>query len=243
MSANLHFPLRAGHAAGALRAAARSTRSALLLGAIASATFVAAAVAHAQSAASAPSADAIRVLPAVPPAETTAIVNTLHSSGRAPTVETLSNAQRLEIDAEVRKRMTSVLTPPSTGAAASAPVAPQVISYPTRPEPVPPPDTTKKVLAIYGPVGQEVADIQLPNGSVMTARVGTSVQGYQVLRITAQSAELAVPAGNNISSKGHRGRSGQPPSNGPKGRAEGGGKGAELAAGATIRVAVGGTFK
>jgi type IV pilus biogenesis protein PilP len=203
----------------------------------------AATLAHAQGAASAPLVDANRVLPAAPPAETTAIVNTLHSSGRAPTVETLSNAQRLEIDAEVRKRMTNVLTPPSTGAAASAPVTPQVISYPTRPEPVPPPDTTKKVLAIYGPVGQEVADIQLPNGSVMTARVGSSVQGYQVLRITAQSAELAVPAGNNTSSKGYRGRKAQTPSNGPKVRGEGGGKGTELAAGTTIRVAVGGTFK
>jgi len=236
MSANLHFSRRADRAADAMRSTALSGRSALLLGAIAALValaLVTADAAHAQSAASA-AADANRAIQAAPAPESSAIVNTVRSSGRAPTVEALSNAQRLEIDAEVRKRMTSALTPPSSGAAASAPAAPTVISYPiVRTERAPPPDTTKTVLAIYGPVGQEVADIRLPNGSVMTARAGTNVQGYQVLRITAQSAELAVPAGNNTASKRHHGVP-----NGKRAPAR-----TDLVAGATIRVAVGSTFK
>ena len=127
----------------------------------------------------------------VAPSVTTGAVSPLPiTGGKGPTIEALSSAQRLEMDAEVKKRLAKALdanTPPVVAVPMPA------IAVPSQPVPVvklPPPDTTKTVVAIYGLVGQEVADIRMPNGTVVIAKAGSNVGGYEVVRVAAQAVEF-----------------------------------------------------
>ena len=130
--------------------------------------------------------------------------------GRGPTIDALAAAQRAEIDADVRKRMTKVLeggVSPAP-APASAPVL-SVLSF-SRPVTVAriAVDTTKTVVAIYGPVGQEMADIRMPDGSVVSTKAGALVAGFEVLHVGPNAVELVAPgkAGKSARAVMHRAR-------------------------------------
>lgn len=116
------------------------------------------------------------------------------TAGRAPTIDALDAAQRREYDADVRKRFAKTLeasNPPvaAVPAAASASAVPAMTWSPPV-EHAPPADTRKTVVAIYGPVGEEVADIRLPDDSIVTVTAGADVAGFAVVRVTPQAVEL-----------------------------------------------------
>lgn len=160
------------------------------------------------------------------PALATPVASSSSLAGKSPTIAALNTAQKMEIDAEVRRRIGKALS----AATPAAPVA-AAPAQATAPLPVisrPPvvkvakraPDITKTVVAIYGPAGQEVADVRMPDGSIVTAKRGSSVEGFEVLRVSPQSVDLSAVVS----------------SGGPS-------KASVSAPTATVRVAVGGTFK
>jgi type IV pilus biogenesis protein PilP len=110
----------------------------------------------------------------------------------APTLGTLAEIQQAELEDAARKRF-GKLKPPAPAASAASVQEMKVAlksSAPREAPPAPAPDPTKRVAAIYGPTGKEVADVVMPDGQVVSVREGAAVDGLRVVRVTASHVEL-----------------------------------------------------
>lgn len=168
------------------------------------------------------------------------------SMRNSPTIAALDQAQRAHFAAEVAKSIEDATRPPASEvpvAVAVAASAPTVVIVAEPRYIAPPPDTTKTVLAIYGPVGREMADIQLPSGEVVVASVGWTYQGYRLVRVEADAIQISAPASkakHRGSYRQHRAtHRAQPISTAAAAHEEV----IESSDGMLVRVAVGGTFK
>lgn len=114
-------------------------------------------------------------------------------------LDDLARAQALEQATEARKRIAKSLTgndgTSAPVAAASAPAASPVPVV--RAVPVVPP---KRVAAIYGPIGREVAEIETADG-VLVVHAGERVGGYRVVRVANDVVEMA-PATRAVANRG-----------------------------------------
>lgn len=113
----------------------------------------------------------------------------------APTIDALSKLARVEMDQEVQKRNAKII-----GAAApvAAPVAGPLANpvFVPRKQPEMVQSKAKKVLAIYGRPGTEVAEIRLPGGMVGIFRTGANGGDFRMVRIEKSAVVVEVPVAN-----------------------------------------------
>lgn len=117
----------------------------------------------------------------------------------APTIATLSQLQRAEIDADVKKRLEKLNPPPPPPPVATKPAeTAAMVAKRTQATKPPEPVTTKTVLAIYGPQGQEQVEILMPDNSIVKTSVnasrGSATPGFRVTRIVNGSVMVEVLA-------------------------------------------------
>lgn len=111
------------------------------------------------------------------------------SSSGAITVDDLVRLRQAELQDELNKRIKKLQPPAAPPPVAAAPV--KSIASPllvAAPPPAPPP--TKRVAAIYGRVGSEVADIELPSGQLRRVAAGDLVEGWKVLAVSALGVQV-----------------------------------------------------
>jgi len=102
----------------------------------------------------------------------------------APTITTMSQLQRAELEREARRRLEKLNPPPPAPPPAPAASSPAAVAAATAARaPRVEPDTTKEVVAIYGFQGKETAEIRMPDGTVMKAAAGMQSPGFKVLRV------------------------------------------------------------
>lgn len=108
---------------------------------------------------------------------------------RVPTIQMMSDLHASKLAADAQKQLERLY--PS--AAASAPRPSAGPRPPVRPvifDNLAAQPTTKRVAAIYGRAGAEAADMERPDGVLVTVRPGSTFEGYRVTRITSQQVEL-----------------------------------------------------
>lgn len=110
----------------------------------------------------------------------------------APTIDALSKIARVELDMELQKRNAKILggTEP---VAKAAPIANPTFVAPRPPAPAMVQNMEKRVLAIYGRAGMEVAEIRLPGGQVVVAQSGAHMDGFHIVRVEKSSVVVDVP--------------------------------------------------
>lgn len=105
------------------------------------------------------------------------------------TVDAIIKLRRAELQKEFQQRMEKLMPPAPVSAAPVAKPASAPASL-FAPMAVPP----KRVAAIYGRLGAEVADIDMPSGQVLAVRVGAYVDAYRVIAIDSGGIVLMGPA-------------------------------------------------
>jgi type IV pilus biogenesis protein PilP len=105
------------------------------------------------------------------------------------TVDTLIKLRQAELQEQINQRIRQMLPAPVAPANETGrPVVPAEVLLVAQPQPAPAP--TKRVAAIYGRLGQEVADIELPGGQMLRVSSGELVDGWHVIRVTAKAVEV-----------------------------------------------------
>jgi type IV pilus biogenesis protein PilP len=102
------------------------------------------------------------------------------------TIDTLVRLRQAELQEEFNQRVRRLMPAPPAPVAAAAPA--RASSSPDFYRPAPPPP--KRVAAIYGRKGAEVADIELPGGQMITVSAGAQIESYRVSGITSAGVEL-----------------------------------------------------
>jgi hypothetical protein len=107
----------------------------------------------------------------------------------APTIGLLSDIQRREREADVAARLAKISAatapPPAPAPAPVKVVKPRVLPGATVQE-----GALKRVLAIYGAEGDEMADVAMPDGSIQTVRAGHTYGGFKVLSVSGQAVRV-----------------------------------------------------
>jgi type IV pilus biogenesis protein PilP len=111
---------------------------------------------------------------------------------KAPTIATLADLQRRELEADVARRLTK-MSAIEAKPAASAPALPAVQIIKTK-NMAPSADTApiKRVLAIYGPEGDERADLALGDGSITAVHAGSTFGSFTVVSISRTSVKIEI---------------------------------------------------
>jgi type IV pilus biogenesis protein PilP len=111
------------------------------------------------------------------------------------TIDTLVRLRQAELQEEFNQRVRRLLPAPPVATAAAAPA--RAASMPDFYKPSPPPP--KRVAAIYGRKGSELADIELPSGQMITVAAGARIEPYRITDISTAGVELVgfVPAPRN----------------------------------------------
>jgi type IV pilus biogenesis protein PilP len=118
-----------------------------------------------------------------------------HAQGRAAaqqaqpaevTIDTLVRLRQAELQEEFNQRVRRLLPAPPLATAAAAPARAASMPDFYKPAPAPP----KRVAAIYGRRGSELADIELPGGQMITVATGARIEPYRITDINAAGVEL-----------------------------------------------------
>jgi hypothetical protein len=142
-------------------------------------------------------------------------------ASNAPTIGILSQLQRQEIERAAIKRLDALSPPPNSAPIAQTP--PSVdkpagsISMPGLPgglglfsQPkVPPVDASKRVIAIYGLSGFEIAEILMPNGAVIKGAPGVKGDGFSVLKVEKGRVVVEVSPKLDAQQDGKKKKSGK----------------------------------
>lgn len=105
------------------------------------------------------------------------------------TIDTLIRLRQAELQEQINHRIRQMLPAPVVPATETGrPVVPAEVLLVAQPQSAPAP--TKRVAAIYGRQGQEVADIELPGGQMRRVSSGELVDGWRVIRVTAKAVEV-----------------------------------------------------
>lgn len=100
------------------------------------------------------------------------------------TIDALVKLRQAELQEEFNQRVKKLAPPPPITAPAPAAAASMPVFL--RPVVLPP----KRVAAIYGRVGAELADIEMPSGEMKTVAVGAQIETYRVTSIDAKGVEI-----------------------------------------------------
>lgn len=114
------------------------------------------------------------------------------------TVDAIIKLRQAELQKEFLQRMEKFMPPAPVAATPVAKAASAPASLLFAPVALPP----KRVAAIYGRLGAEVADIDMPSGQVLAVRVGAYVDAYRVIAIDSGGIELMGPASVKAASQG-----------------------------------------
>jgi type IV pilus biogenesis protein PilP len=102
------------------------------------------------------------------------------------TIDTLVRLRQAELQEEFNQRVRRLLPAPPLATAAAAPARAASMPDFYKPAPAPP----KRVAAIYGRRGSELADIELPSGQMITVAAGARIEPYQITDINTAGVEL-----------------------------------------------------